>query len=204
MNFLQMLAIAPLLQSNPEPTMSKAQAKLMLEHLAEERVNRALDLRKDIIIKEAIPRGVHPNEAWRKYLEEMEDMHLNHYNFMGITKEKGIELWEFFKEEVCQVLKEYDEGYFNKGIELLRSPDAEIAKRHQGTCPIPASVIADKLESGEMVMVDLDFATAYKWVDESRPEAQDPSYLEYANRLKQYNENNQGYYYEISKSDITC
>ena len=65
MNFLQMLAIAPLLQSNPEPTMSKAQAKLMLEHLAEERVNRALDLRKDIIIKEAIPRGVHPNEAWR-------------------------------------------------------------------------------------------------------------------------------------------
>ena len=203
MNFLQMLAIAPLLQSNPEPTMSKAQAKLMLEHLAEERVETALGVRRHAITR-GLKEGKHPNVAWQDYLKSMEHLHLENYNFMGITKEKGIELWEFFKEEVCQVLKEYDEGYFNKGIELLRSPDAEIAKRHQGTCPIPASVIADKLESGEMVMVDLDFATAYKWVDESRPEAQDPSYLEYANRLKQYNENNQGYYYEISKSDITC
>ena len=200
MNFLQMLAIAPLLQSNPEPTMSKAQAKLMLEHLAEERVNRALDLRKDIIIKEAIPRGVHPNEAWRKYLEEMEDMHLNHYNFMGITKEKGIELWEFFKEEVCQVLKEYDEGYFNKGIELLRSPDAEIAKRHQGTCPIPASVIADKLESGEMVIVAFPLFNkhAFKWVDEHRPEAQDPEYLAYRER---YMQNADYCYYEVSRPE---
>ena len=202
MNFLQMLAIAPLVQSNPEPTMSKAQAKLMLEHLAEERVNIALDMRRNAIMK-GMEKGKHPNVAWQDYLKSMEHLHLENYSFMGISKERGQFEWEDFQRVICQVLKEYDEGYFNKGIELLRSPDAEVAKRHQGTCPIPASVIADKLESGEMVMVDLDFATAYKWVDESRPEAQDPSYLEYTNRLKQYYENNQGYYYEISKSDIT-
>ena len=193
MNFLQMLAIAPLLQSNPEPTMSKAQAKLMLEHLAEERVNRALDLRKDIIIKEAIPRGVHPNEAWRKYLEEMEDMHLNHYNFMGITKEKGIELWEFFKEEVCQVLKEYDEGYFNKDVENLREENTPTT----GSLNIPSAVVADKLESGEMVIVDFTITKSYKWVDESRPEAQDPEYLAYRERVMQYKD----YYYEIGKPE---
>ena len=194
MNFLQMLAIAPLLQSNPEPTMSKAQAKLMLEHLAEERVNRALDLRKDIIIKEAIPRGVHPNEAWRKYLEEMEDMHLNHYNFMGITKEKGIELWEFFKEEVCQVLKEHDEGYLGGCIEKLRTNDTPTT----GSLNIPSAVVADKLESGEMAI--MYFPTfnqrAFKWVDESRPEAQDPEYLAY---IKRSLEKDRDYYYEIVK-----
>ena len=198
MNFLQMLAIAPLLQSNPEPTMSKAQAKLMLEHLAEERVNRALDLRKDIIIKEAIPRGVHPNEAWRKYLEEMEDMHLNHYNFMGITKEKGIELWEFFKEEVCQVLKEYDEGAFKATIEALRDEDLEVSNFQKGSCPIPASVIADKLESGEMVIVVFTISKSYKWVDESRPEAQDPEYLAYRKRMME----GESFYYEMQNKVI--
>ena len=200
MNFLQMLAIAPLLQSNPEPTMSKAQAKLMLEHLAEERVNRALDLRKDIIIKEAIPRGVHPNEAWRKYLEEMEDMHLNHYNFMGITKEKGIELWEFFKEEVCQVLKEHDEGFMEATIKALRDEDLEVSNFQKGSCPIPASVIADKLESGEMVIVFIPLMRTknYKWVDESRPEAQDPEYLAYRERVMQ----DAFYYYEVNGLDL--
>ena len=173
--------------------MSKAQAKLMLEHLAEERVNRALDLRKDIIIKEAIPRGVHPNEAWRKYLEEMEDMHLNHYNFMGITKEKGIELWEFFKEKICQVLKEYDEGYFNACVQDLRDRNAPSA----GTLNMPTTLIADKLESGEMVIVDFTISKSYKWVDESRPEAQDPEYLAYRERVMQYED----YYYEIGKPE---
>lgn len=199
MNFLQMLAIAPLLQSNPEPTMSKAQAKLMLEHLAEERVETALGVRRHAITR-GLKEGKHPNAAWQDYLKSMEHLHLENYNFMGITKEKGIELWEFFKEEVCQVLKEYDEGYFNKGIELLRSPDAEIAKRHQGTCPIPASVIADKLESGEMVIVAFPLFNkhAFKWVDEHRPEAQDPEYLAYRER---YMQNADYYYYEVSRPE---
>ena len=199
MNFLQMLAIAPLLQSNPEPTMSKAQAKLMLEHLAEERVETALGVRRHAITR-GLKEGKHPNVAWQDYLKSMEHLHLENYNFMGITKEKGIELWEFFKEEVCQVLKEYDEGYFNKGIELLRSPDAEIAKRHQGTCPIPASVIADKLESGEMVIVAFPLFNkhAFKWVDEHRPEAQDPEYLAYRER---YMQNADYCYYEVSRPE---
>ena len=199
MNFLQMLAIVPLLQSNPEPTMSKAQAKLMLEHLAEERVETALGVRRHAITR-GLKEGKHPNVAWQDYLKSMEHLHLENYNFMGITKEKGIELWEFFKEEVCQVLKEYDEGYFNKGIELLRSPDAEIAKRHQGTCPIPASVIADKLESGEMVIVAFPLFNkhAFKWVDEHRPEAQDPEYLAYRER---YMQNADYCYYEVSRPE---
>ena len=199
MNFLQMLAIAPLLQSNPEPTMSKAQAKLMLEHLAEERVNIALDMRRNAIMK-GMKKGKHPNVAWQDYLKSMEHLHLENYSFMGISKERGQFEWEDFQRVICQVLKEYDEGYFNKGIELLRSPDAEVAKRHQGTCPIPASVIADKLESGEMVIVAFPLFNkhAFKWVDESRPEAQDPEYLAYRER---YMQNADYCYYEVSRPE---
>ena len=199
MNFLQMLAIAPLLQSNPEPTMSKAQAKLMLEHLAEERVETALGVRRHAITR-GLKEGKHPNVAWQDYLKSMEHLHLENYNFMGITKEKGIELWEFFKEEVCQVLKEYDEGAFKATIEALRDKDIEVSNFQKGSCPIPASVIADKLESGEMVIVFIPLMRTknYKWVDESRPEAQDPEYLAYRERVMQ----DAFYYYEVNGLDL--
>ena len=193
MNFLQMLAIAPLLQSNPEPTMSKAQAKLMLEHLAEERVETALGVRRHAITR-GLKEGKHPNVAWQDYLKSMEHLHLENYNFMGITKEKGIELWEFFKEEVCQVLKEHDEGYLGGCIEKLRTNDTPTT----GSLNIPSAVVADKLESGEMAI--MYFPTfnqrAFKWVDESRPEAQDPEYLAY---IKRSLEKDRDYYYEIVK-----
>ena len=192
MNFLQMLAIAPLLQSNPEPTMSKALAKLMLEHLAEERVETALGVRRHAITR-GLKEGKHPNVAWQDYLKSMEHLHLENYNFMGITKEKGIELWEFFKEEVCQVLKEYDEGYFNACVQDLRDRNAPSA----GTLNMPTTLIADKLESREMVIVDFTISKSYKLVDESRPEAQDPEYLEYRERVMQYED----YYYEIGKPE---
>ena len=199
MNFLQMLAIAPLLQSNPEPTMSKAQAKLMLEHLAEERVETALGVRRHAITR-GLKEGKHPNVAWQDYLKSMEHLHLENYNFMGITKEKGIELWEFFKEEVCQVLKEYDEGAFKATIEALRDEDIEVSNFQKGTCPIPASVIADKLESGEMVIVFIPLMRTknYKWVDESRPEAQDPEYLAYRKRMME----GESFYYEMQNKVI--
>ena len=193
MNFLQMLAIAPLLQSNPEPTMSKAQAKLMLEHLAEERVETALGVRRHAITR-GLKEGKHPNVAWQDYLKSMEHLHLENYNFMGITKEKGIELWEFFKEEVCQVLKEYDEGYFNKDVENLREENTPTT----GSLNIPSAVVADKLESGEMVIVDFTITKSYKWVDESRPEAQDPEYLAYRERVMQ----DAFHYYEVNGLDL--
>ena len=195
MNFLQMLAIAPLLQSNPEPTMSKAQAKLMLEHLAEERVETALGVRRHAITR-GLKEGKHPNVAWQDYLKSMEHLHLENYNFMGITKEKGIELWEFFKEEVCQVLKEYDEGYFNACVQDLRDRNAPSA----GTLNMPTTLIADKLESGEMVIVFIPLMRTknYKWVDESRPEAQDPEYLAYRERVMQ----DAFYYYEVNGLDL--
>ena len=199
MNFLQMLAIAPLLQSNPEPTMSKAQAKLMLEHLAEERVETALGVRRHAITR-GLKEGKHPNVAWQDYLKSMEHLHLENYNFMGITKEKGIELWEFFKEEVCQVLKEHDEGFMEATIKALRDEDIEVSNFQKGSCPIPASVIADKLESGEMVIVAFPLFNkhAFKWVDEHRPEAQDPEYLAYRER---YMQNADYCYYEVSRPE---
>ena len=197
MNFLQMLAIAPLLQSNPEPTMSKAQAKLMLEHLAEERVETALGVRRHAITR-GLKEGKHPNVAWQDYLKSMEHLHLENYNFMGITKEKGIELWEFFKEEVCQVLKEHDEGFMEATIKALRDEDLEVSNFQKGSCPIPASVIADKLESGEMVIVVFTISKSYKWVDESRPEAQDPEYLAYRKRMME----GESFYYEMQNKVI--
>ena len=192
MNFLQMLAIAPLLQSNPEPTMSKAQAKLMLEHLAEERVDIALDMRRNAIMK-GMKKGKHPNVAWQDYLKSMEHLHLENYSFMGISKERGQFEWEDFQRVICQVLKEYDEGYFNACVQDLRDRNAPSA----GTLNMPTTLIADKLESGEMVIVDFTISKSYKWVDESRPEAQDPEYLAYRERVMQYED----YYYEIGKPE---
>ena len=193
MNFLQMLAIAPLLQSNPEPTMSKAQAKLMLEHLAEERVNIALDMRRNAIMK-GMEKGKHPNVAWQDYLKSMEHLHLENYSFMGISKERGQFEWEDFQRVICQVLKEYDEGYLGGCIEKLRINDTPTT----GSLNIPSAVVADKLESGEMAI--MYFPTfnqrAFKWVDESRPEAQDPEYLAY---IKRSLEKDRDYYYEIVK-----
>ena len=199
MNFLQMLAIAPLLQSNPEPTMSKAQAKLMLEHLAEERVNIALDMRRNAIMK-GMEKGKHPNVAWQDYLKSMEHLHLENYSFMGISKERGQFEWEDFQRVICQVLKEYDEGAFKATIEALRDEDIEVSNFQKGSCPIPASVIADKLESGEMVIVFIPLMRTknYKWVDESRPEAQDPEYLAYRERVMQ----DAFYYYEVNGLDL--
>ena len=199
MNFLQMLAIAPLLQSNPEPTMSKAQAKLMLEHLAEERVNIALDMRRNAIMK-GMEKGKHPNVAWQDYLKSMEHLHLENYSFMGISKERGQFEWEDFQRVICQVLKEYDEGAFKATIEALRDEDLEVSNFQKGSCPIPASVIADKLESGEMVIVFIPLMRTknYKWVDESRPEAQDPEYLAYRERVMQ----DAFYYYEVNGLDL--
>ena len=199
MNFLQMLAIAPLLQSNPEPTMSKAQAKLMLEHLAEERVNIALDTRRNAIMK-GMEKGKHPNVAWQDYLKSMEHLHLENYSFMGISKERGQFEWEDFQRVICQVLKEYDEGAFKSTIEALRDEDIEVSNFQKGTCPIPASVIADKLESGEMAIVFIPLMRTknYKWVDESRPEAQDPEYLAYRERVMQ----DAFYYYEVNGLDL--
>lgn len=49
MDFLQMLAIAPILQNDPGTAMSRAQAKLMLKYLAKERVETALRVRKHAI-----------------------------------------------------------------------------------------------------------------------------------------------------------
>ena len=197
MNFLQMLAIAPLLQSNPEPTMSKAQAKLMLEHLAEERVNIALDMRRNAIMK-GMEKGKHPNVAWQDYLKSMEHLHLENYSFMGISKERGQFEWEDFQRVICQVLKEHDEGFMEATIKALRDEDIEVSNFQKGSCPIPASVIADKLESGEMVIVVFTISKSYKWVDESRPEAQDPEYLAYRKRMME----GESFYYEMQNKVI--
>ena len=86
--------------------------------------------------------------------------------------------------------KAYCQGYKEAVIKRLRNHEEGFQLMRQDNQPIYTQFtqddIADFIERGELRLIELHKlkATAAEWIDNARPEAQDPRYLEYKKRLK--------------------